>query len=75
MSSNDSGIEFKVYLYEEIDRLKTVLQETIAKSDKDLSTKLEKVISKMTNYNQRKIDKSLVSEIMKIQSLTNEVCS
>jgi hypothetical protein len=40
-----------------------------------LSTKLEKVISKMTNYNQRKIDKSLVSEIMKIQSLTNEVCS
>ena len=74
MSSKDDGVEFKMYLYEEIDRLKATLQEKITKTDKDMSAKLLKVIDKMTNYNERKINKSLVSEIMKIQSLTDEVC-
>lgn len=74
MSSKDDGVEFKMYLYEEIDRLKATLQEKITKTDKDMSAKLQKVIDKMTNYNERKINKSLVSEIMKIQSLTDEVC-
>ena len=74
MSSKDDGVEFKMYLYEEIDRLKATLQEKITKTDKDMSAKLQKVVDKMTNYNERKINKSLVSEIMKIQSLTDEVC-
>jgi hypothetical protein len=74
MSSKDDGVEFKMYLYGEIDRLKTTLQEKISKADQNTSTKLQKVVNKMTNYNERKINKSLISEIMKIQSLTEEVC-
>ena len=73
MSTEDNGLEFKMYLYEEIDRLKGILKETIKKTDKNTSNKLQKVVDKMTNYNERKIDKSFISEIMKIQSLTNEV--
>ncbi len=74
MSSKDNGVEFKMYLYEEIDRLRATLQEKISNTDKDMSAKLQKVVDKMTNYNERKINKSLVSEIIKIQSLTEEVC-
>ena len=73
MSSRDDGLEFKIYLYEEIERLKDILQEQVKRADKNTSDKLRKVVDKMSTYNKRKIDKSFVSEIIKIQSLTEEI--
>ena len=66
MSSRDDGLEFKIYLYEEIERLKDILQEQVKRADKNTSDKLRKVVDKMSTYNKRKIDKSFVSEIIKI---------
>ena len=35
--------------------------------------KVKKIIDKIDDYNQRKIDKSFITEVMKIQSLVEEI--
>jgi len=72
-SYRDDGLEFKVYLYEEVDRLKKILEEKVVKADKQTSEKLSKVIEKTKNYSSRTIGKDLLSEIMTIQSLVSEL--
>ena len=75
-SSADGGLEFKAYLYEEIDRLKKVLKESIEEQDRNISDdRVQQIIDRMSNYNKRKIDKSLISEVIKIQSLVSEIAS
>ena len=73
MSYQDGGLEFKLYLYEEVDRLKRTLEENSFKSDKETSEKLNKVIERIKKYNSRVIGKDLLAEVMKIQSLTSEL--
>jgi predicted transcriptional regulator len=72
-SYRDDGLEFKMCLYEEIDRLKQTLTEKINKSDKNLAEKLNKVIEKIKNYNTREIDKALMTEVLTVQSLVDEL--
>jgi len=73
MSHVDGGLEFKASIYTEIDRLKTVLRESLGHSPKDTQTKIQKVLDKISDYNQRKIDKDLVYEVFKIQMLASEI--
>lgn len=72
-SHQDRGIELKAYLYEEIDRIREQLLSGADKQDKVTSEKVEKIIEKMGAYNQRKIDRSFITEVMKIQSLIEEI--
>ena len=72
-SYQDGGLEFKIYLYEEIDRLKNILKENVTTVDKQTSDKLNKVIERVKNYSTRAIDKDLLSEVMTIQSLIGEL--
>jgi len=72
-SYQDGGLEFKVYLYEEVDRLKEALENNASTTDKQISEKLNKVIEKIQNYNTRFIDKKFLSEVMAIQSLVSEL--
>ena len=72
-SHDDDGLEFKLYLYEEIDRLKTVINEKIVSDKTGLSNKLQKIVERISNYNDRKIDRSLITEVLKVQSLTKEI--
>jgi uncharacterized protein YicC (UPF0701 family) len=72
-SYQDGGLDFKMYLYEEIDRLKNTLEESANKADKSTSEKLNKVVEKIKNYNTRTIDRGFLSEVMTIQSLVGEL--
>jgi hypothetical protein len=79
MSFADGGIEFKLYLNEEIERiknsLKTSLQEKQITEDRFLKDKTVMVLGRVENYKQKDIDNSLIEEVMKIQSLIKEMQS
>jgi len=72
MSYHDDGMDLKIYLYEEIDRLKVVLHEYTIGSN-PTSQKIAKVAEKIENYHSKRIDTKLISEIIKIQALTSEL--
>jgi hypothetical protein len=69
----DNGLEFKALLYEEITRLSTTLKENISSQNHATKEKMQKLLERISNYNQRKLDKSLVLEIFQIQSLVSEI--
>ena len=69
----DNGLEFKAYLYEEIESLKGQLSESRQKCDSGTSRKVEKILNRMSSYNKRKIDKDFILELMQIQSLASEL--
>jgi hypothetical protein len=77
MSFADGGTEFKLYLNEEIQRiknsLKTSLEEKQIAEDRFLKDKTVMVLERVENYKQKDIDNSLIEEVMKIQSLIKEI--
>jgi hypothetical protein len=79
MSFSDGGTEFKLYLNEEIERIKnsltTSLQYKQISEDKFLKEKTNIVLEKVKSYNKKDIDNSLIQEVMKIQSLVKEINS
>ena len=72
MSYHDNGLDLKVYLYEEVGRLREVLSKHAGETEKN-SHKISKVVEKINSYNNRKIDTELISEVIKIQALTGEL--
>lgn len=70
-SYKDSGLELKMYLYEEIERLRDSLEECLTAGT--ASPKLELVLEKINGYQNRNVDKKLVTEVIKIQSLVGEL--
>jgi translation elongation factor EF-4 len=79
MSFADNGIEFKIFLNEEIERLKSSLTQSLKtkeiSQDKFLNEKTNVVLKKVEEYAKRNIDQQMVQEILKIQSLTKELDS
>ena len=71
MSSSSGEMEFKIHFYGEVDRLKAALKDRLNESKS--SDKIQKIINRMDNYNTRELDKSLIAEVMKIQSLVSEI--
>ena len=72
MSPSDDGLEFKIYLYEEIERLRTIIKEKIANGDPS-SGGLQKISEQMGDYNTRPLNRELITEVMKIQTLVKEI--
>jgi hypothetical protein len=75
-SFTDQGLELKIFLNEEIDRLKkelhkTILTETV-QSDKKLFGKTKKVLNIVENFRNREIDNKMVEIILKVQKLVEE---
>jgi hypothetical protein len=79
MSFSDNGIEFKLYLNEEIERLKQDLKNYLnskqIKEDKFLKDKTGVVLQKVENYKNISIDASMIKEVLKIQNLIKEMNS
>jgi hypothetical protein len=73
MSHADGGLEFKTYIYTEIDRLKTILKENCNNKDKNTQFKIRKVLDKISDYNKKRLDKDSLHEIFKIQMLVGEI--
>jgi len=76
-SFSDNSIELKIYLNEEIPRLlQSVLKSkkmSEIKADEEMSLKTDKVIDILKETTERKIDKALVYDILKIQNLVKEI--
>ena len=75
----DEGLELKVHLNEEVGKLKESLKDCLKNSDisKDPSMfkKTEEVLKKVESYRTREIDETMLEEILKIQSLVEEIQS
>ncbi len=76
-SFSDNGIDLKVFLSEEIPRLFKIVSNSVElaeiKSDKDMFDKTSQVIDLLKETSERKIDKDLVHDILKIQNLAKEI--
>ena len=73
----DNGVGLKVYLNEEIARLKEELGQALNSEmftqDSDMKEKAEKVYTILEQSNKTKVDKAFVQKIAKIQSLVKEL--
>jgi hypothetical protein len=71
-SYKDNGLQLKVFLYQEIDRLREGIQAHVQENPNTFKN-LELVLEKINNYQNRNVDKKLVTEVIKIQSLVGEL--
>ena len=73
----DNGIELKLFLNEEITRLKNIVKESLSmqevKDDEEMKTKTNKVLEIIEDFKKHKIGKELVEKILKIQNLVKEI--
>jgi len=69
----DNGLEFKALLYEEISRLSSEIKNNLPSQEDSVKNKLQKLMERISAYNQRKIDKDLILEIFQIQTLVKEI--
>ena len=79
MSFADGGIEFKLFLNEEIERLKQNLSNCLntkeISQNNFLNEKTNLVLKKIQGYSKKNADQQMVQEILKIQSLVKEINS
>ena len=75
----DHGIELKIFLNEEIPRLREELQESLEmgeiQSDRDMLAGAKKVFSMLENMAKRPVDNAFIHDILKIQNLVKEIKS
>jgi len=75
--TGDRATEFKVYLNEEIGRLKEEVSEArnkeIFQNDNELSEKMNLVSEALNKFQTKKIDQTLVHKVMQIQQLVKEL--
>jgi len=76
-SFSDHGIELKMFLNEEIPRLKNIVKNSMnlqeIKKDSEMVEKTKKVIKILETTSKRVLDNKFVHEILKIQSLAKEL--
>lgn len=76
MSFYDNGIEFKLFINEELARLKETLdgelKSKFLNEDQDLKNKTQNVLNKIVSYKQKELDNTCIQEILKIQHLVSE---
>jgi len=73
----DNSLEFKVYLNEELHRLKEEVKkmsdaEDIS-TDEDMKQKVALVSEKMESFKEQPIDDKMIQQVLKIQALTREI--
>ena len=77
MSFADNGLEFKLFLNEEIERLKIDLKNSLNKkeilNDHDMKEKTNQILNKVDTYKQKEINIQMIQEVLKIQDLVKEI--
>ena len=77
ISYSDNGIEFKIYLNEEIERLKISLKNVLKNEKISLNegiiTKFGRVLENINKMNKEELDSKLVEKVLKIQALIEEI--
>ena len=73
----DNGLELKIFLNEEIESLKKKLKdsynENIITEDEDMMQSIKKVESMIDDFKKEKITDSVISKVIKIQDLVEEI--
>ena len=76
-SFHDNNIGLKIYLNEEMERLKNILKESKdekeIKEDTEMSTKVDRVLDILESFREKTIDTGLVEDVLKIQQLAHEI--
>ncbi len=74
-SFSDNGLALKVYMNEEVGRLKQKINTLLVKSSfsDDYNQKFNKILLKLENFSTRKIDEDMVKDTFYIQDLLAEV--
>lgn len=76
MSGTDEGVGLKVYLNEEIGRLKTEIGKLLKTeefvSNKFLTEKTIKLVQKIDEFKKRPVDHEMLTDVLKIQGFINE---
>lgn len=76
-SFTDNSLSLKIFLNEEIERLKNKLTEALEisyiKEDKDMLSKTNNVIQKLNNFAKKTIDEDVLRTVLKTQSLVEEI--
>jgi len=75
--SPETAVEFKLFINDEINRLKEAIKEMQDKKevllDEDLSLKNKKIFGILESFKEQKIDDFMIKQILKIQALAAEV--
>ena len=78
-SFGDNGLELKIYLNEEISRLKGVLENTSSipeiREDTLMMGKTKNVLNLLEQCSTREIDEQMIQDILKVQRLVKEINS
>jgi len=76
-SFSDNSLQLKIFLNEEIERLKNKLNEaketSCIKEDEDMISKTEKVISRLQGFSKQTINENVLLTVLKTQSLVQEI--
>ena len=76
-SFSDNGLEFKIFLNEELSRLKEKISESLEnkeiKEDKNMLKKTEKVLEIIDNFKGQFINEKMLKKILNIQTLVSEI--
>ena len=76
-SFSDNSLQLKIFLNEEIERLKNKLNEaketSYIKEDEDMISKTEKVISRLQGFSKQTINENVLLTVLKTQSLVQEI--
>jgi hypothetical protein len=77
VSFSDNGIALKMFLNEELARLKNVITESRSlneiAADKNMLNKTDKVVETIESFKTRQIDRKMLMQVMKIQELAAEI--
>jgi len=76
-SFSDNSLQLKIFLNEEIERLKNKLNEaketSYIKEDEDMTNKTEKIISRLQGFSKQTINENVLLTVLKTQSLVQEI--
>jgi flagellin-specific chaperone FliS len=76
VSFSDNGLSLKIFLNEELARVKTELKECLElkeiKEDKEMFVKTNKIIENLELFKKKEFDQHMLSNLLKIQNFINE---
>ena len=77
LSFSNNSIGLKVFMNEELGRLKGAIKESLEKDeiklDSDMSEKTNKVLNIMKEYKTEQISENMIKQVLKIQELVREI--
>jgi len=76
-SFSNNGVELKIFLNEEVSRLRKVVEDSLKlkdiKQDLEMTKKTKKVLQILENFKKEKINKNVIMKVLKIQNLVKEI--